>query len=231
MRAERLLRELGFGAHETEVVLALTRIGSCTVSEISEATGIHHANLYAVLDSLDKRGFVVRTGVRPRTYESAVLSHVEELLSTRVAQLIEDLERLQAERSKDEPLPTLIYTIRGQTDVLTKMHNMVSRAEDSILFVAPDLSELDSSFLESLELATKRGVKIRIITGRKPSTIGFKAEIRLKKNTLATNLITDSREALISMTDLSVCGWADVPMIALQLEEFLNQTWRLSKEA
>ncbi|UCE09327.1 MAG: TrmB family transcriptional regulator [Candidatus Thorarchaeota archaeon] len=231
LRAVRLLRELGFGAHETEVILSLNRTGSCTVAEISEATGIHHANLYGVLESLDKRGLVVRTGARPRTYEFASLSHVEDMFSTRVTQLIDDLEKLQAERSKLEPLPTLIYTIRGQADVLAKMHNMVAKAKTSIMFVASCLSELEGSFLESLEHAAKRGVKIRIIAGEKPSKIEFEAEIRLKRNTLAINLITDSDEALIAMPDFSVCGWADIPMIAHQLEEFLNQTWGLSKEA
>jgi sugar-specific transcriptional regulator TrmB len=51
-RASSFLRELGFGAHETAVILALNNQESATVADLYSETGIHHANLYAVLDSL-----------------------------------------------------------------------------------------------------------------------------------------------------------------------------------
>ena len=47
---------------------------------------------------------------------------------------------------------------------------------------------------------------------------------------MAINLVIDGTEAVISMPDLSVCGWANNALISLQFEGFLEQTWNISKK-
>ena len=229
LRASSTLRELGFGVHETAVILALNRLESASVADLSTETGIHHANLYAVLDSLVGKGLVVLIDGRPKMYQFSPLAHVEEMFSIKLDQLLQDLKELQKSRETKSVLPALIYTIRGTADVLAKMHGMVNRAEESIFIVAPDLDSLGLMLIEALEDALKRGVKIKAIFGKVPTPSKLKIQYRIKEDTLAIDLVIDSNEALISMPDLSICGWANNPLISMQFEGFLQQSWEVSR--
>ncbi|TFG31357.1 hypothetical protein EU527_12650 [Candidatus Thorarchaeota archaeon] len=230
IRAGSTLRELGFGAHESAVILALNRLESASVADLSSETGIHHANLYTVLDSLVGKGLVVLIDGRPKMYQFSPLAHIEEMFSTKLDQLIQDLRLLQQSRESQSILPALIYTIRGSADVLSKMHAMINRAEKTIFLVAPDLEKFGLMMIEALRTAQKRGVKIRAILGRRPMQKELKIQYRIKEDTLAIDLVIDSIEALISMPDLSVSGWADNPLISMQLEGFLQQSWEMLRK-
>jgi sugar-specific transcriptional regulator TrmB len=229
-RANSNLRELGFGVHESAVILALNRLGSAAVSDLSTETGIHHANLYSVLDSLASRGLVVTHEGRPRVYQFAPLVHLEEMLTAKVNQLLTDLKELHEARTKKTEVPALIYTIRGESDVVAKMSGMISRARESILIVAPSLEMLGHAVLQVLEEASERELTIQAILGTPSDISGVRLEQRIKEDTMAIDLVVDSTEALISMPDLSICGWADNPLISIQLEGFLQQTWDISKK-
>ncbi|MHA2352260.1 MAG: TrmB family transcriptional regulator [Candidatus Thorarchaeota archaeon] len=229
-RAGTTLRELGFGAHETAVILALNMKESATVSDLADETGIHHANLYSVLDALVGKGYVVLQQGRPKVYQFAPLSHLKETLTSKLKQLFEDLMKLQQTRASSSAIPALIYTIRGSNDVMSKMLSMISRAEDTILLVAPKLENFGEGVLAALKEAADRGVKIRSILGTKSDFKITNFQQRIKEDTQAIDIVIDSEEALISMPDLSVCGWADNPLISMQLEGFLEQTWQMSKK-
>ena len=228
-RAGTTLRELGFGAHETAVILALNMTESATVSDLADETGIHHANLYSVLDALVGKGYVVLQQGRPKVYQFAPLSHLKETLTSKLRQLFEGLTKLQETRTSSTAIPALIYTIRGNSDVMSKMLSMISRAEDTILLVAPKLEDFGERVLAALNEAARRGVKIRSILGTKSDLKIPNFQQRIKA-TQAIDIVIDSEEALISMPDLSVCGWADNPLISIQLEGFLEQTWQMSKK-
>ncbi len=229
-RATTILRELGYGAHETQVIIALSQVDSSTVSDLSAVTKIHHANLYSVLSSLEGKGVVIGSEKRPRIFQLAPLKHLKEYLSTKVDQLMKDLKQLQRERKSKGVVPALIYTIRGHSDVEAKVLGMLRKAKERILLVTPSLDYLGDSVVASLSDAASRGVAIRLILGEDDSNLGFKAAVRIKVDALATNLVIDGIEAMISMPDLSVCGWADNELIALQLEGFLEQTWKLCEK-
>ncbi len=228
-RAEATLREFGFGVHESSVILALNQMGSASVADLSSATSIHHANLYSVLDGLVSKGLVIEHEGRPRRFEFTPLSNVRDLLSTKLDQLILDMERIQQERETKELLPTLIYTIRGRSVVESKIQGMVSRASDRILLVTPSMEMFDEPIHSALKTASERGVSIRLIIAKESARLEYKVEQRIREDTLAINLVIDGAEALISMPDLSVCGWADNALISLQLEGFLEQTWNMSR--
>ncbi len=229
-RASSSLRELGFGAHETAVILALNQLESASVADLSTETGIHHANLYAVLDSLIGRGLVVLHSGRPKIYQFAPLTHVREMLTSKLEQLLDDLQKLQESRASKGIIPSLIYTIRGSADVLAKMLAMIDRAKSTIFLVAPNLDSLGMTVIEHLRKAKARRVKIQGIFGTPPENNDLKMQYRIKEDTLAIDLVIDSNEALISMPDMSVCGWADNALISMQFEGFLEQSWELSRK-
>lgn len=228
-RAGAILRELGFGAHETSVVLALNQMESASVADLSSATGIHHANLYSILEGLVSRSLVIEHEGRPRRFEFAPISHMRDLFLTKLDQVIQDLERIQSERESKQALPTLIYTIRGRPAIESKIQGMVSRAKERILLATPSMETFGEPIHAALRNAAERGVDIRLILAQEAEGLDYKVHQRVREESQAINLVTDGEEALISMPDLSVCGWADNALISLQLEGFLEQTWKISR--
>lgn len=227
--ATTILRELGFGAHEASVIIALNRFVTATVSELSNETGIHHANLYSVLDGLASRDLVLVREGRPKIYQFAPISHMKDSLQGKIIQLIEYLERIQEEREEKSVMPTLVFTIRDRAEVEAKMRGMIERAKARITLMSPSISMLGSEIVKGLISASERGIKIKAILGELYKSNDLQIDQRLKQNTLAIDLVVDSEEALISMPDLSICGWADNALISMQLEGFLNQTWELAR--
>ncbi|MHA3963252.1 MAG: TrmB family transcriptional regulator [Candidatus Thorarchaeota archaeon SMTZ1-45] len=230
VRAANTLREIGFGVHETAVILALNMMDSATVSDLSEETGIHHANLYSILDTLVGKGLVVQHEGRPKVYQFAPLSHLKETLTSKLKQLFEDLSKLQESRVSTKATPALIYTIRGQQEVMSKILSMIKRAEKTIVLVAPRMENLGDSVIFALHEASNRSVKIQSILGKGSDIRIPNFQQRIKEDTLAIDIVIDSEEALISMPDMSACGWTDTPLISMQLEGFLEQTWQMSKK-
>ena len=228
-RAHDVLREIGFGAHEAQVIVALNQLESATVATISEQTEIHHANLYSVLDALVARGFVTSTEGRPRIYQFAPVKHINDFLTTKVKQLVGDLEQLQKERESKETIPSLIYTIRGKSNVESKILQMLTKSRERIIISAPSLEEFGPDILSMLLNASNRNVKIKAILAEESDELSVLKQ-RIKKDSHAFNLVIDGSEALISMPDLTICGWADNALISLQLETFLEQMWQLAKK-
>ncbi len=228
--AEEILRRFGFGLHETAVILALNRFGASTVANLAEVTGYHQANLYPVLEGLVQRGIVVRTDERPKRYEFVPLSHFRDLLVGKVDQLLQSLEELQKQRECTKETPTLIYTLKGELEVRSKIVSMIRHAKQDVLMVAPRLSKIHTTILDELRAASKRKVRVRVVHGGRPLKLPSRVKQRIKKQITAVDLVVDGSQALLAMPDLSICGWAENPMIALQLREFLEQTWKLAHE-
>ncbi len=228
-RAMTVLRDLGFGAHEASVIIALNQMASATVSDLHTQTGIHHANLYAVLDGLIARGFVVSHEGRPKVYQFAPLKHLKDSMNTKLEQLVEDLTQLQEERSSQGAMPALIYTIRGSNDVKAKMLSMIGHAQKRLLISCQSITLLGEDITRALIDASKRKISIRAILATPNELKNLRLQQRIKEEILAINLIMDGSEALIAMPDFSVCGWADNALISLQFEGFLEQAWNIAR--
>ena len=62
---EQILSELGLAPNEAKIYLALLEKGSCTASQIAEASGIHRVNVYDSMNKLKEKGLageIVKSG-------------------------------------------------------------------------------------------------------------------------------------------------------------------------
>ncbi len=53
--------------------------------------------------------------------------------------------------------------------------------------------------------------------------------VGFRKPVLAVDILIDGKESMISMSDYSVCGWVENPVIAKHFKEFLELLWGSSK--
>ena len=74
---------------------------------------------------------------------------------------------------------------------------------------------------KNLQQAHRRGIEITVITGGKQRIPDFINAVR-RERLIATDIISDSKSALLASPELDACGYTDNPALVKHLEQFLE---------
>jgi len=159
-----LLKGLGFTEYEAKAYLALLKISPATAYGVARGSGVPRSKVYGVLEGLTGRGVVfvshgepVRYApLPPRELVRSRRQQAEELLTAAEEGLDEYAERGIGGVEDDR-----IWDIEGRDEILSRIKDLVGRAEDRLLLQvwhddAPELEEV-------LSAAAARGVEITVI--------------------------------------------------------------------
>ena len=93
---EKILNDLGLTKNESKVYISLLKIGSSTVTNIANESGIHRVNVYDSIKKLQEKNLVTKTGDKDKTmYQAAPPSFLTTILKEkemRLRQIIPMLE-------------------------------------------------------------------------------------------------------------------------------------------
>ncbi|MFH1439288.1 MAG: helix-turn-helix domain-containing protein [Candidatus Woesearchaeota archaeon] len=228
MIGERLLnklREFGLNSYEAKIWVALLSRGVSSAGELSDISNVPRSRAYDVLESLEKKGFIVMKIGKPIKYIAVKPLEVIERVKKKVkddsdkqVQIIDDLK-------KDEMLQELdvLYTngveviepsdlsgaLRDRQNVYHTINTMINNAQETvdILTTESGMIRKADSLKRSLDKAAKRGVKVRIAApiskkSQKAVDILSKiAEVRSVSSVKARFCIVDSKEITFSLMD------------------------------
>lgn len=222
--ATRRLELIGLTTYEARAYIALIGIGVGTAEIVSNAAEIPRTSAYKVLQSLERKGFVTSTDGRPQSFRA----NPPDVVQKRVVSELEDtFSKLQLlhELSSQRGLPQLIFTIIGKDRVIQKIAEIVKTTANSLVLSTPAYGVLRETLDRHILDAARRGVAVTIITdaaqGVPPATAD-KVRLVRRARLLATDVVADSRQALVASMDLEACGYIDNPMLAEHLHRFLE---------
>ena len=221
----RLRKIFDLNLYEVRVWTALLSRGVSTAGELSNICDVPRSRTYDILETLEKKGFIVMKLGKPIKF---VALKPEEVIERVKKNLVKDaderskrLERLKGEEVLDE-LNTLFTTgvkfvepsdlsgsLRGRQNVYNHLDMMIREAESTITIVttASGLNRKLDALLPSLEKAKKRGVKIRIAAKINESNrqiakdLSKVAEVRDTGEVRARFAIIDSEQLLFMVLD------------------------------
>ena len=158
METIELLQQLGFGEYESQAYIALLKSNPLNGYELAKASGLPRANIYAVLQKLEKRGAVVRLDtpdgaqygpVAPKDLLWRLRSNYENVLaSTRQA-----LESITTPVEHGQ-----VWNVRGYRATLEHAQSLVDSSRRQLLTA---LSPEEAAALShNFDAAQQRGVKI-----------------------------------------------------------------------
>src|SRR5687767_13133675 len=133
MDTAALLQQLGFGEYESRAYITLLKDKPLNGYELAKASGLPRANIYAVLQKLEKRGAVVRMdtpdGVRyspvhPKDLLRRLRSSYESVLESTQ----EALESISAPAEHEQ-----VWNIHGHLAMLEHARSVVDSAKKSLL--------------------------------------------------------------------------------------------------
>ena len=177
---EQMRDKFGLNLYEARVWAALLSRGICTAGEISELGGVPRSRAYDVLETLEKKGFVVMKLGKPIKYLAIDPSEIVERLRKRVNKDYEErhvsLEKLDGSdlMGKLDTLynegirmldPTeMSSSLKGRYNIHDHLELMMNDAIKSIDIVTTEegLNRLAEYHLPVIKGASERGVKVKI---------------------------------------------------------------------
>ncbi|MEM4330582.1 MAG: helix-turn-helix domain-containing protein [Candidatus Pacearchaeota archaeon] len=221
----RLRKIFDLNLYEVKVWISLLSRRQSTAGEISSISNVPRSRTYDILESLERKGFIIMKIGKPIKFIALKPEEViERVKKNLVLEAKEKSKRLEALKNEDvlkelnelfeegvkyiEPTD-LSGSIKGRQNLYNHLDMMVRGAEEKITFVttADGLTRKIEVLMPSLEKAKKRGVKIRIAA---PITEENKkvakdlqqvAEVRDCKDLKARFLIIDSKEVMFMILD------------------------------
>jgi len=176
----RLRKIFDLNLYEVRVWTALLSRGTSTAGELSSISDVPRSRTYDILESLEKKGFIVMKLGKPIKFVALkpeeVIERVKKNLVVTAAEKSKRLESLKGDEVLEEltgifkdgikyiESADLSGALKGRQNIYNHLDMLVREAENTITLVttADGLNRKLEVLLPSLEKAKKRGVKIKI---------------------------------------------------------------------
>tara|TARA_Y100000310_G_scaffold334129_1_gene413137 strand:- start:1944 stop:2738 length:795 start_codon:yes stop_codon:yes gene_type:complete len=206
--------------YEAKIWTALLSKGVATAGELSDISNVPRSRCYDVLESLEKRGFVVMKlgkpikyiAVEPKEVVSRVKKDIQLKADSRVksidnvgkTDMFTDLNHLYTNGINHIDPSTISGTIKGRNNIHNHLESMIKDAKESVTLVTSSNSLLKKS--DNLKFLFKklkdRNVKIKVATQITKETEQIVSELKKYadiKNTKKVNgrfLLVDNSQVL-----------------------------------
>ncbi len=221
----RLRKIFDLNLYEVRVWTALLSRGVSTAGELSNISDVPRSRTYDILETLEKKGFIVMKLGKPIKFVALKPSEViERVKKNLVVEAQEKSKRLDKLKSEDilEELSGLFNegvkfvepadlsgSVKGRQNVYNHLDMMIRDAQSTITIVttAQGLNRKMEALMPVLEKAKKRGVTIRVatqITDENRDTakrLSKVAEVRHAPKMRARFAVVDSNQLLFMILD------------------------------
>jgi len=221
----RLRKIFDLNLYEVKVWTALLSRGTSTAGELSSISDVPRSRTYDILESLEKKGFIVMKLGKPIKFialkPGEVVERVKKNLMVDAKERSKRLETLKGDEVLDEL--TSLFTkgvkfveptdmsgsLKGRQNLYNHLDMMIRDAENTITIMttADGLNRKMEVLMPSLEKCKKRGVKIRIAAPINSNNIKvareFKkvAEVRNMEKIKARFAVIDSKQLMFMLLD------------------------------
>jgi len=221
----RLRKIFDLNLYEVKVWTALLSRGTSTAGELSNISDVPRSRTYDILESLEKKGFIIMKLGKPIKFVALKPEEVvERVKKNLVKDAQEKTKRLETLKS-DEVLEELnsIFTqgikfveptdlsgsLKGRQNLYNHLDMMVRNAEKSVTIITTKegLNRKFEALMPSFEKLKKRGVKVRIAAPVDNNNVKVArelkkvAEVRNLEKIKARFIVIDSNQVMFMLLD------------------------------
>ncbi len=246
------LKDFGVNSYEAKLWTALLSRGVATAGELSDIANVPRSRSYDVLESLERKGFVIMKLGKPIKYiavpPSEVIERVKKHVQDEASQQQKVLEELRAsdvlseltslhKQGADLLDPSeLTGVLKGRTNIYHHLNSLIKGAEQSVLLMTTEqgLGRKAEQFKAVLQKAKDRGVRVKILgpTARNQSAVKLlSAFAQTKHAEVPTRMcIVDGTHVLMMSADETNPNydfgiWASIPSFAQAFEKSFHANW------
>ncbi len=221
----RLRKIFDLNLYEVKVWTALLSRGTSTAGELSSISDVPRSRTYDILESLEKKGFIIMKLGKPIKFVALkpeeVVERVKKNLVRNAQEKSKRLEKLRGDEVLEE-LSTLFTkgikfvepsdlsgSLKGRQNLYNHLDMMVNEAEKTVTLIttAEGLNRKLEALMPSFEKCKKRGVKIRIAAPIDSNNIKIArelkkvAEVKNLEKIKARFMIIDSTQLMFMLLD------------------------------
>ena len=219
------IKDFGLNSYEAKIWTALLSRGVSTAGELSDIASVPRSRSYDVLESLEKKGFIIMKIGKPIKYIAVdpeeVVERVKKNVKADADRQAETLDELKGSSILDElkslhkngvemvDPADITGALKGRTNAYDQMDQMIRAAEKEVIIITTEdgaTRKVETHF-RSLKKAHDRGVKIRIACpvtekNRKAlADIATIATVRDLRGLKARLCIADGKELMFMLLD------------------------------
>ena len=219
------IKDFGLNSYEAKIWTALLSRGVSTAGELSDIANVPRCRSYDVLESLEKKGFIIMKIGKPIKYIAVPPEEVIDRVKKRYKEEAERQEKLMDELKGSQVLNELtsLHTqgidlvepsdlsgsVKGRENIHNHMELMIKEAEEEVILMTTTqgLIMKADALKRAMKKAVERGVKFKIAA---PITKDCKealqalkglADIRHVPNIKARFMIVDADEVFFMLMD------------------------------
>lgn len=221
----QLRRIFGLNLYEVRIWTALLSRGVSTAGELSDIGSVPRSRTYDILESLEKKGFIIMklgkpikfVALKPEEVIERVKKNVakdakeraEKLIKLKGTDMLEELNTLYTTGIKYVEPTDLSGALRGRNNLYNHLDMMMRSAEKSVVIMTTQegiVRKIDA-LKPTIEKLKKRGVKVKIAAPITKHNIKYAkdlakvAEIKHVNAPEARFCIVDGRELLFMLMD------------------------------
>jgi sugar-specific transcriptional regulator TrmB len=247
--------------YEVKIWAALLSRGVSTAGELSDIADVPRSRSYDVLETLEKKGFVVMKLGKPIKYlavppnevlervkknvKEDAKSQIDRLEDLKSTDVINELNNLHSQGIELVEPSDLSGSLKGRHNLYNHLELMIRNAESTVTLMTTTQGFIRKmeGLKPAFEKIKKRGVKIRIaapITKDCEAAVkdmGTVAEIR-NTESKARFCVIDGKELVFMVLNDSdvhptydVGIWVNTPFFASALEDLFEMAWKAMKPA
>ncbi len=253
------LKDFGLNSYESKLWTALLSRGISTAGELSDIADVPRSRSYDVLESLEKKGFIIMKIGKPIKYIAVPPEEVMERLKKKLKEDVENeikiLEGLKETKILDE-LNTLHKqgiekvdpsdlsgSFRGRSSLYNQIELMIKNAKKSVVIMTTGqgLIRKDKELKRVLKKAKEDGINIRIASNITKDKIKFLelnkiSEIR-QTSEKARFVIIDEKEVFFMLLNdkevhpsYDVGIWIKTDLFTKTFQNMFNVIWKGMKK-
>jgi len=250
------LKDFDLNSYESKLWIALLSRGVSTAGELSDISNVPRSRTYDVLESLEKKGFIVMKVGKPIKYLAMHPVEVVDRVKKRVAEeaevkakmltglkdseMLQELNTLHTEGIKLVDPTDKSGAFRGRDRVHEHLHFMIKNAKKSITLMTSEkgAEHKFESLAAPLKKAAKAGVDVRVVVPQgadKNIVEGFAsfAKVKQQKSTEARFCLVDGKELLLFITDdkdvhksYDCAVWVEAPQFVEYFGSLFDKEWK-----
>jgi len=219
------LKDFGLNSYEAKIWVALLSRGVSTAGELSDVAGVPRSRSYDVLESLEKKGFIIQKLGKPIKYVALppeeVVVRVKKKVEADKKEQLKMLDELNGSKILNEL--NLLHTngidmvdpvdisgaLKGRNNIYDHLDLMIKESEKTIVLMttAKGIIRKADVLFRNLKKANERGVKIRIVVkDEKADHEVYKklsgiAQIRVVKDISARFCLVDGEQMTFMLMD------------------------------
>lgn len=247
------LKDFGLNSYESKLWTALLSRGISTAGELSDIANVPRSRTYDVLESLEKKGFIIMKLGKPIKYlavspsevvdrvkkkiDDDAKTHLNMLDTLKESQILEELMLLHNQGVELVEPSDYSGIIKGRNNIYNHLEAMIKSAKNTVSINTTEkgLIRKHEALYKVIEKANKRGVKVNIkapMTKNNTEYSEILSKVSKVNPTSSSSrfCVVDGKEILFMLMDdeavhpnFEVGIWVNAPLFAGDIEKDVFQ--------